>query len=270
MNPTKVIKKFGLFQFEEDATTTLWYVYSPLNLAQTANLLPKFKYHLPKFLGNGTISTNEHLVAFSNACHNIGVNDNDTCMRLFVNSFEGKIVACFFELLLKVFSTWDELAYWFKSTYGQPKIPSDQLQEYNNIVYKNGEIIKFFNLRFTKLYNQIHELIWPHNQVTFLHYYNALLYFYNHRLEEKNVTNLGYALQTCLEYEEQLERTGLPKEYLVKNIDMSIVLQLFHDMSNRMIAFERKGVTSTSSLAQSSTQVVLRNLPTNSLFHNQP
>jgi hypothetical protein len=67
-----------------------------------------------------------------------------------------------------------------------------------------------------------------------------------------------------------LERTGLPKEYLVKNIDMSIVLQLFQDMSNRMIAFERKGVTSTSSLAQSSTQVVLRNLPTNSLFHNQP
>jgi hypothetical protein len=120
---------------------------------------------LPKFSGNDTISTNEHLVAFSNACHNIGANDNDTCMRLFVNSLEGKVVADFFELPPKVFSTWDELIYWFKSTYGQPKIPTNHLREYNNIVYNNGETIKSFNLRFTKLYNQIPELIRPQNQV---------------------------------------------------------------------------------------------------------
>jgi hypothetical protein len=154
-----VIKKFGLFQFEEDATTTPWHVSSPLNLTPAANPLPKFKDHLPKFSGNGTISTKEHLIAFSNACHNIGANDNDTCMHLFVNSLEGKVVAYFFELPPKVFSTWDELTYWFKSTYGQPKNPTDQLREYNNIVYNNGETIKSFNLCFTKLYNQIPELI---------------------------------------------------------------------------------------------------------------
>jgi hypothetical protein len=106
-----VIKKFGLFQFEEDATTTPWHVSSPLNITPAANPLPKFKDHLPKLSGNGTISTKEHLIAFSNACHNIGVNDNDTCMHLFVNSLEGKVVAYFFELPPKVFSTWDELTY---------------------------------------------------------------------------------------------------------------------------------------------------------------
>jgi hypothetical protein len=58
-NPTKVIKKYGLFQFEEDATTTPWHVSSPLNLAPTTNPLPKFKDHFPKFSGNGTISTDE-------------------------------------------------------------------------------------------------------------------------------------------------------------------------------------------------------------------
>jgi hypothetical protein len=89
-NPTKVIKKYGIFQFEEDATTPPWHVSSPLNLAPATRPLPKFKEHLPKFLGNNTVSTNKHLVAFSNACHNIGANDNDTCMRLFVNSLEGK------------------------------------------------------------------------------------------------------------------------------------------------------------------------------------
>jgi hypothetical protein len=99
-----------------DATT--WHVSSPLNLAPVTTPFPKFKDHLPKFYGNGTISVNEHLIAFSNACHNIGANDNDICMRLFVNSLEGKVVADFFELPPKIFSTWVELSYWFKSTYG--------------------------------------------------------------------------------------------------------------------------------------------------------
>jgi hypothetical protein len=79
-NPAKVINKFGLFQFEEDAMTTPWHVPSLLDLAPTTNPLPKFKYHLPKFSRNGTIYTKEHLSAFSNACCSIGENDNDTCM----------------------------------------------------------------------------------------------------------------------------------------------------------------------------------------------
>jgi hypothetical protein len=36
-NPAKVIKKYGLFQFEEDATTTPWHVSSPLNLTPTGS-----------------------------------------------------------------------------------------------------------------------------------------------------------------------------------------------------------------------------------------
>jgi hypothetical protein len=77
-----------------------------------------------------------------------------------------------------------------------------------------------------------------------MHYYNALPSSYHHRLEEKAIDNLGSALQTCLEYEEQLERTGLPKGDYVKQTDMSAVLQLMQDMNNRMISYERKGITS--------------------------
>jgi hypothetical protein len=112
-NPTKVIKRYGLFQFEEDTTTTLWHVSSPLNLAPATRPLPKFKEHLPKFSGNNTVSTNEHLVEFSNSCHNIGANDNDNCMHLFINSLEGKVAAKFFGIPPKIISTWEELIYWF-------------------------------------------------------------------------------------------------------------------------------------------------------------
>jgi hypothetical protein len=79
-NTAKVIKKYGLFQFEEDATTSTWHVSSPLNLALATRRLPKFKENLPRFSENNTVTMNEHLVAFSNACHNIGSNGNDTCM----------------------------------------------------------------------------------------------------------------------------------------------------------------------------------------------
>jgi hypothetical protein len=171
-NLAKVIKKYELFQFEEDAMTTPWHVSSPLNLAPATHPLPKFKDHIPKFSGNNIVSTNEHLVAFSN--HNIGANDNDTCMHLFVNSLEGKEIIDFFDLPPKILSTWKELVYWFKSTYGQSKSLTEQLREYNNISYKDGETIKSFNLCFTKLYNQIPKIFHPQNQVPFMHYYNAL------------------------------------------------------------------------------------------------
>jgi len=76
-------------------------------------------------------------------------------MRHFVKSLEGKVVDDFFEIPPKIFTTWDELSYWFNYTYEQPQSPVDFLRDYNNLVYKKGETIKSFNLCFTKLYNQI-------------------------------------------------------------------------------------------------------------------
>ena len=134
---------------------------SPLNIALATRPLPKFKEHLPRFSRNNTVTTNEHLVEFSNAYHNIGGNDNDTCMCLFINSLEEKGVIGFFDLPPKILSTWEDLIYWFRSTYGQSKSLGEKLREYNNVTYKDSETIKSFNLHFTKLYNQIPELIRP-------------------------------------------------------------------------------------------------------------
>jgi hypothetical protein len=141
-------------------------------------------------------------VAFSNACHNIGANDNDTFMCLFVNSLEGKVAVDFFDLPPNILSTWEEMIYWFRSTYGQSKIPTEKLREYKNATYKYGETIMSFNLHFTKLCNQIPKLILPQNQAAFMHYYNALPYPYHQRFEEKAIDNIGSVPHTCLEYEE--------------------------------------------------------------------
>ena len=159
-------------------------------------------------------------------------------MLLFVNSLEGKEEVDFFDLPQKILSIWEELVYWFKSTYGKSKSMPEQLREYNNISYKDGETIKSFNLCFTKLYNQIPKLICPQNKGAFMHYYNVLPSPYRHRIKEKAIENLGSALHTCLEYEEKIEITILPKRDSVKQIYMSALLQIVQDMNNRMIAYE--------------------------------
>jgi hypothetical protein len=114
-HPSKVVNKHGLFQFEEDSTTTPWHVSSPFNLAPVTHPLQKFKDHFPRLSGNGIDTKNEHLVSFSNSCHNIGANDNDTCMHLFVNSLEGKSIADFFDLPPKILSVSNGSHSWIAS-----------------------------------------------------------------------------------------------------------------------------------------------------------
>jgi hypothetical protein len=67
---------------------------------------------------------------------------------------------------------------------------------------------------------------------------------YHHRLEEKAIDNLDSSLHTFLEYEEHLERTGLPQGGSIRQTDVSALLQLVQDMNNHMIAFEWKGTVS--------------------------
>jgi hypothetical protein len=78
---------------------------------------------------------------------------------------------------------------------------------------------------------------------------------YHHRLEENYIDNLDSTLHTCSEYEEQLERTGLPQRESVRQIDMSALLQLVQDMKKFMIAFEQRGTVSPLTPGASSSSV---------------
>jgi hypothetical protein len=100
-----------------------------------------------------------------------------------------------------------------------------------------------------------------------MHYYNALSSPYRHRIEEKAIENIGSTLHSYLEYEEKIERTGLPKGDLVKQTNMFSLLQLMQDMNNRVIAYERKGNASSSAPGASSSSLApFRNTNENT-FH---
>jgi hypothetical protein len=84
----------------------------PLKFTHLVNPLPhKFKQHLPLFHGDGNATVVEHICAFSNACIIHGVNDNNSCMLLFMNSLQGNVVSLFANLPDECISTWYELSY---------------------------------------------------------------------------------------------------------------------------------------------------------------
>jgi hypothetical protein len=208
-NPGKVIHKYGIFELEEDLNNSPWFVPTPLKFAHLVHPLPhKFKQHLPLFHGDGTVTVVEHLRAFSNACTILGVNDNDSCMILFMNSLQGNVASLFSNLPDECISTWFELSYWFTSTFGHLDNPYEHLKRFNQLHMKDNESILTFNLRFIKSYNSIPTPIRPTNLVSLLHYYELLPPLYRWRLEEKNVQNLELALTTCLDFEEKICRTG--------------------------------------------------------------
>jgi hypothetical protein len=100
-----------------------------------------------------------------------------------------------------------------------------------------------------------------------MHYYNALPSPYHNRIEEKSIDNLGSTLHTFLEYEEHLERRGLPQGESVKQTYMFTLLQLVQDMNNRMIVYERKETVSPlTPRASSSSAPPFRN-PIENNFH---
>lgn len=122
---------------------------------------PNLKDHLVKFSGNIVTMGNKHLFSFSNDCINIGTNNDDVSICIFINSLEGSVAIKFFELPDIVFLTWDELTYWFKSNFGNVENPVKHLKIFNNITLKKGEAVKAFNLHFRKLYNRITKAIPP-------------------------------------------------------------------------------------------------------------
>jgi hypothetical protein len=94
-----------------------------------------------------------------------------------------------------------------------------------------------------------------------MHYYIVLPSPYHHRIEEKAMDNLGSTLR--LEYEEKLGRTCLHMGDLVKQTNMSTILQLMQDMNNKMISYERKGISSSSSPGDYSSLASFRNTSEN-------
>jgi hypothetical protein len=205
---------------------------------------------LPLFHGDGTVTVVEHLRAFSNACTILGVNDNDSCMLLFMNSLQGNAASLFSNLPDECISTWFELSYWFTSTFGHLDNPYEHLKRFNQLHMKDNEGA-FLHLTLGLSSHTIQFLlsIRPTNLVALLHYYELLPPLYRWWLEEKNVQNLELALSTCLDFEEKIRRTCYSFGIHDSHKDLSSLIPIIKSLQDHMFFLESQSSNHAGSIS---------------------
>jgi len=84
--------------------------YVPLSLLINLHDLPdNYMKHLPKFTGEGDLTTTDHMKFFDQFDDILGIEYEDVYMRLFVQNFEGQFRTWFRGLLGNYITTYEDI-----------------------------------------------------------------------------------------------------------------------------------------------------------------
>jgi hypothetical protein len=130
--------------------------YAPLVLPAALHDLPKnYMKSLPKFTGEGDLTTQEHINFFDQFADILGIEHEDVYSRLLVQTFEGQVRTWFRSLPARSLTSYDELEREFIRQWGERKDHLYYLTEFGALKKKNSETVLEFAQRFNKLYNKI-------------------------------------------------------------------------------------------------------------------
>jgi hypothetical protein len=117
--------------------------YAPLVLPQPLNSLSDGGYlnKLPKFTGEGDITTEGHIIAFYNYAENCVIVDEDVWMRIFVHSLDGEARKWFRELAPGSIDVIESLDDAFLRPWGDKKYFLYYITEFGSLKKKEGESI---------------------------------------------------------------------------------------------------------------------------------
>jgi hypothetical protein len=137
--------------------------YSPLILPQPLNALPTIGYlkQLPKFMGEGDITTQEHLATFYSYVDNYVIVDRDVWMRIFVHSIDGEDRKWFRALTPRSIDGIEYLDDVFLRQWRDKKYFMYHIIEFGSLKRKEGDSISNFSKRFNKMYNKIPSEVKP-------------------------------------------------------------------------------------------------------------
>jgi hypothetical protein len=127
--------------------------------------------NLPKFTGEGDLTTVEHINCFNQFTDILGLEHEDVYYRLLVQTFEGQVRTWFRGLASGSIPSYDELENAFIRQWGEWKDHLYYLTEFGSLRKKNSETVLEFTQRFNKLYNKIPTEVKPSQpieKVTFI------------------------------------------------------------------------------------------------------
>jgi len=130
--------------------------YDPLILPQPLNPLPAGDYlkYMPKFSGEGDVTTEENLAAFYSYADNLNIESEDVCMRVFVQSLDGEVRKWFWGLAPGSITCIEALDNVFLRQWGDRKDYMYYMTEFGSLRKMQGESVSDFSKRFNKMYNK--------------------------------------------------------------------------------------------------------------------
>jgi hypothetical protein len=166
--------------------------YAPLVLPVVLHALPTIDYmqYLPRYNGEGEITTEENLVSFYRFDENFNIDYSDVWMGLFVQSLDGEVRKWLRSLPLAYIADIEVLDEVFIKKWGDRRDYIYYITEFRALKRNNGESISDFTKRFNKKYGIIPDEIKPTEASAKITYANAFDAKFSLLLRERRSTIL--------------------------------------------------------------------------------
>jgi uncharacterized small protein (DUF1192 family) len=180
--------------------------YAPLILPQPLNPLPARDYlkYMPKFSGEGDVTTEEHLDAFYSYADNLNIENEDVWMRVFVQSLDGQVRKWFRGLAPGSIVGIEALDNVFLRQWGDRKDYIYYMTEFGSLKKQEGEFVSDFSKRFNKMYNKIPAEIKPSEAAAQTSYASAFDPDFCLILRERRATSLAQMQDATIEVESNI------------------------------------------------------------------
>jgi hypothetical protein len=175
-------------------------------LPQPLNALPADGYlkQLPKFTGEGDITTEEHLEAFYSFTYDNNVMHADVWIRIFVHSLQGEARKWFKALPPGSIDGIEALDNAFLRKWGDKKDFVYYMIEFGSLKRKEGEFVSNFSKKFNKMYNKIPTEINPSEASAKITYASTFDPNFCLLLRERRATTLAHMQDAAVEVESNI------------------------------------------------------------------
>jgi hypothetical protein len=168
-----------------------------------ANTLPAGDYlkYMPKFTGEGDLTTEEHLAAFYSYADNLNIENEDVWMRVFIQSLDGEVRKWFRGLAPGSIAGIEALDSAFLRQWGDRKDFMYYMTEFGSLKKMEGESVSDFSKIFNKMYNKIPAEIKPSEASAQISYAGAFDPDFCLLLRERRATSLAQMQDAAIEVE---------------------------------------------------------------------
>jgi hypothetical protein len=177
--------------------------YAPLILPHPMNPLPARDYlkYIPKFTGEGDITTEEHLTSFYSYANKLNIKNEDVWMRVFVQSLDGEVRKWFRGLAPGSIVGIEALDSSFLRQWGDRKDFMYYMTEFGSLKKMEGESFSEFSKRFNKMYNKIPAEIKNSEASAKMSYASAFGLDFYLLFRERRATSLAQMKDVAIEVE---------------------------------------------------------------------